>query len=91
MIVVIGLKSAEYVILDDFLPFYSGYSRGIEPFSPTQIEGAYTSQPPNGERIAWTNHIYFQITQPGRSTVTPLYQYCLPVARKRTPPPPRLV
>jgi hypothetical protein len=26
------------------------------------------------ERFAWTNHIYFQITQPGSSTVTPLYQ-----------------
>jgi hypothetical protein len=25
-------------------------------------------------RFAWTNHIYFQITQPGSSTVTPLYQ-----------------
>ena len=22
---------------------------------------------------AWTNHIYFQITQPGSSTLTPLY------------------
>jgi hypothetical protein len=25
-------------------------------------------------RFAWTNHINFQITQPGSSTVTPLYQ-----------------
>jgi hypothetical protein len=25
-------------------------------------------------RFAWTNHIYFQITQPGSRTVTPLYQ-----------------
>jgi hypothetical protein len=25
-------------------------------------------------RFAWTNHNYFQITQPGCSTVTPLYQ-----------------
>ncbi len=27
------------------------------------------------ERFAWTNHIYFQITQSGSSTVTSLYQY----------------
>jgi hypothetical protein len=26
-------------------------------------------------RWAWTNHIYFQITQPGSSTVTPLHQF----------------
>jgi hypothetical protein len=25
-------------------------------------------------RFAWTNHIYFQITQPGISAVAPLYQ-----------------
>jgi hypothetical protein len=23
-------------------------------------------------RFAWTNHIYFQLTQPGSSTITPL-------------------
>jgi hypothetical protein len=40
-------------------------------------------------RFAWTNHIYFQITQHGSSTVTPLYRgaffpttvYSLPEAR----------
>jgi hypothetical protein len=25
-------------------------------------------------RFAWTNHVYFKITRPGSSTVTPLYQ-----------------
>jgi hypothetical protein len=48
-------------------------SRGTEPFFAMEIDSADTSQPPNGE-IAWTNPIYFQITQPGSSTGTPLDQ-----------------
>jgi hypothetical protein len=44
-------------------------SRGIKPFSPMEIDCADTMG-----RFAWTNRIYFQITQPGSSTVTPLYQ-----------------
>jgi hypothetical protein len=44
-------------------------SKGIVSFTPMGIDSADTGQPHNGE-IAWTNHIYFQITQPGSSTVT---------------------
>ncbi len=50
-------------------------SRGFEPFSPWGSIVRTLVHRPMG-RFAWTNHIYFQITQPGSSTVTltPLYQ-----------------
>jgi hypothetical protein len=43
-------------------------SRGIVPFSPIEIDIADATlvNRPMG-RFAWTNHIYFQITQPGSS------------------------
>jgi hypothetical protein len=34
-------------------------SRGIVPLSPTSIDSADTSQPPNVE-FAWTNHILYR-------------------------------
>jgi hypothetical protein len=43
-------------------------SRGIEPFSPMGIDSADTIVNCPMGRFAWTNHIYFQITQPGSST-----------------------
>ncbi len=46
-------------------------SRGIELFSPLGIDSATLINRPMG-RFAWTNHLYFQITQPVSSTITPL-------------------
>jgi hypothetical protein len=39
-------------------------SRGFEPFSPWGPTVRTLINRPTG-RFAWTNHIYFQITQPG--------------------------
>jgi hypothetical protein len=51
-------------------------SRGIVPFS-MGIDSADTIVYLPMGRFAWTNHIYFQVTQTGgSSTVTSLYQYC---------------
>ncbi len=36
-------------------------------FSPMGIDSADISQPPDGESFLGTNHIDFQITQPGSS------------------------
>ncbi len=44
-------------------------SRGIVPFSLMGLTVRTLINRPMG-RFAWTNHIYFQITQAGRSTVT---------------------
>ncbi len=49
-------------------------SSGIETFSPIGINSADTIVNRPMGRFAWTNHIYFQITQPSSSNVTPLYQ-----------------
>jgi hypothetical protein len=48
-------------------------SIGFEPFSPWASTVWTLVHRPMGIFV-WTNHIYFQITQPGSSTVTPLYQ-----------------
>jgi hypothetical protein len=50
-------------------------SRGIETFSPIGIDSADTIVNCPIGRFAWTNHIYFQITQPGSSyTSVPRYR-----------------
>ncbi len=53
-------------------------SRGIEPFSPMGIDSAEseTSQSPNGEFCMDKSSRLLSntVTQPGSSTVTPLYQ-----------------
>ncbi len=48
-------------------------SRVIVSFYPMGIDSADTSQTPNGENCMDKSH-FFQITQIGSSTVTPLYQ-----------------
>ncbi len=46
-------------------------SRGIYLFSPMGIDSAGRALVNRSMgRLSWTNHIYFQVTQPGSSTVT---------------------
>ncbi len=49
-------------------------SRRIVPYSPLWDSEVRTlANRPRG-RFAWTNHIYFQVTQLASITVTPLHQ-----------------
>jgi hypothetical protein len=68
-----GLEACLLRSCTDLIAVRVKVSRGIKPFSLIEIDSADTSQPPNGEIHMDESHL-LSITQPGSSTVTPLYQ-----------------
>ncbi len=68
-----GVEACLFWSCTDVIVVRVKVSRGFEPFSPWGSTVRTLVNRPMG-RFAWTNHIYFQITQPGCSTVTPLYR-----------------
>jgi hypothetical protein len=67
-----GLEACLFGSWIDVIVVRVRVSRGFELFSPWGSIVLTLVNHPMG-RFAWTNHIYFQITQPGNSTVTPPY------------------
>jgi hypothetical protein len=68
-----GMEASLFCIYIDVIVIRVKVSRGFEPFSPWGWTVRTLVHRPMG-RFEWTNHIYFQLTQPGSSIVTPLYQ-----------------
>jgi hypothetical protein len=68
-----GVEACLFWICIDVIVVRVKVSRGFEPFSPWGSTVQTLVHRPMGI-FAWTNHIYFQITQPSSSTFTPLYQ-----------------